>query len=93
MSPFELLILALATWRLAFMLVREDGPGDVFLRLRQRRLLLGLFGCVYCMSVWTAGVMLVLWAIWPLTVLVYVLAISGAALMLQSFSGVQHVSG
>ena len=32
----EYLILALAAWRLAAMLVHEDGPGAVFARLRYR---------------------------------------------------------
>ena len=32
----DLVILALASWRLAYMLVNEDGPGAVFSRLRYR---------------------------------------------------------
>ena len=33
---FRFLLAGLATWRLAFMLVREDGPGEIFARLRNR---------------------------------------------------------
>ncbi len=35
MTLTELVILALSAWRLSFALVREDGPGDVFKRLRK----------------------------------------------------------
>lgn len=34
-STLDLLVIALSAWRLAFMLVKEDGPGDVFGRLRR----------------------------------------------------------
>lgn len=35
MNLLNLLILALAAWRLAYMLVEEDGPGYIFLRFRR----------------------------------------------------------
>jgi hypothetical protein len=35
-TPLDFVILALAAWRLAYMLVNEDGPGAVFSRLRYR---------------------------------------------------------
>ncbi len=64
----SLVLLALATWRISYMLVEEKGPGQVFATLRRK---LGvtydafsnrvgsnpvaeLFICVYCMSVWVA---------------------------------------
>ena len=54
---FRFLLAALATWRLAFMLVREDGPREIFARLR-KRLGAGFFGkllsCVKCVGVWVA---------------------------------------
>lgn len=52
---FRFFLAALATWRLAFLLVREDGPWRVFARARQ---MLGsgfwgeLFGCVKCLGMW-----------------------------------------
>ena len=54
---FRFLLAALATWRLAFLLAREDGPGRVFAHLRVK---LGsgffgqLFGCVKCISLWVS---------------------------------------
>jgi hypothetical protein len=54
---FRFVLAALATWRLAFLLVREDGPWDLSARLR-RWLGEGFFGklsgCVKCISFWVA---------------------------------------
>jgi hypothetical protein len=86
LSPFELVVLALACWRLAYMLVRESGPGDVFGRLRRWSTFGGVLDCLYCTSVWTAAGVLVLDAT-PARPLVWVLAVSGAALMLKSWTG------
>lgn len=61
-----LLVSGLAVFRLAEMLVLEDGPGQIFMRLRSwfnrgsfvdfslRRQISGVFSCVYCMGVWLA---------------------------------------
>jgi hypothetical protein len=52
------LISALAIWRVTHLLAREDGPGDIVVRLRQR-LAHGFWGrvldCFYCLSLWTAA--------------------------------------
>lgn len=54
---FRFFLAALATWRLAFLLAREDGPWRVFARFRQR---MGygffdeLFGCVKCLGMWVS---------------------------------------
>jgi hypothetical protein len=48
---------ALATWRVAFLLVREDGPGKVVVHLRRRAETGGvgaLLGCVKCTGMWVA---------------------------------------
>lgn len=61
----DLIIAALATWRISYMLVNEDGPGDVFIAMRQA---MGAFDldqngvaltsvgrgikCIYCVSAW-----------------------------------------
>lgn len=37
MDPLAIIILALATWRMASLLADEDGPFDVFARLRLAR--------------------------------------------------------
>lgn len=90
----DLLVLALAAWRLAYLLVREDAPWRVFARLRTRFPLGGLLDCVYCASIWTAAGMMLLWNIGGVgQVFVVVLAISGAGLMLATFSGVAYQEG
>ena len=57
---WRLLVAALATWRLAHLLVVEDGPFDLAARLRAR-LHGGPFGlgrvldCLHCTSLWLAA--------------------------------------
>jgi len=54
---FRFLIAALATWRLAFLLAREQGPWGVFARLRRdagNGVSGELLKCVKCAGVWIA---------------------------------------
>ena len=82
----NMLIAALAVWRLTHLLWGEDGPWDCFVRLRK---LAGssiagrILDCFYCLSVWIA-IPFAVWAgstwldraiAWP--------AISGAAILLE----------
>lgn len=66
-EPLRLLLAALATYRLAQLVAIDDGPGDVFLRLRvwagsyeygqdeRPKSNLGrLLACPYCVGVWAA---------------------------------------
>lgn len=105
-EPFAFLILALAAWRLAYMLVSEVGPFSVFARLRYRigvrsvpvtqpdgRMAVGkvasntaaeLFLCIWCMSVWTALLLLALVLLSPaLWFIPVVLALSAGAILVQ----------
>ena len=84
----EVLIIAVATWRLAYMLVREGGPTEGFTKFRAQHTVGGLLLCVKCTSFWVAALMLALW-LTPLRPVVYIFAISGAGLMLASWSGVE----
>jgi hypothetical protein len=56
-TMFRFLLAALATWRLTFLLAREDGPWHIFARLRNR-LNTGFFsqllGCVKCVGMWVS---------------------------------------
>ena len=85
MSQFDFVILSIATWRLAYMLVSETGPMNLFVKLRER-LHGGLFDCIYCCSVWVAMIWLALWYYGAIEV-AYPFAISGAAMMLRAFTG------
>jgi uncharacterized protein DUF1360 len=52
-----LTIAVLATWRLAHLIAREDGPVNVIVRLRARagESMVGrLMDCPYCLSLWIA---------------------------------------
>jgi hypothetical protein len=59
----RLLLVVLATWRLAHLLVAEDGPADIIVRLRAW---LGdsaagrAMDCFYCLSLWIAAPMALL---------------------------------
>ena len=97
----ELLILVLATWRLASMFVSEDGPFDVFRRIRSLfgvthhddgsvaqipdRTLAKLFTCMWCMSVWMAAAVYGLWFLAP--VIVWILGLSGGVIIVERVRG------
>jgi hypothetical protein len=82
----KFVLAVLATWRITHLLVNEDGPADLIVRVRAR---LGsgfvgnLMDCFYCLSMWIAapfagwvgGQVLDLLLIW--------LALSGAACLLE----------
>ena len=60
MTHLVFIIASLATWRLSYAIVKENGPLMVFARLRarlaasQRRSggLFDLISCIYCVSFW-----------------------------------------
>lgn len=96
MNAVDLAALGLATWRVSSILVQESGPRSVFERFREwlgirhedgmpaswpGDGLAALFSCVWCISVWVAPVMYVLWRYWPPAV--YVLAASTLAVIMQ----------
>ena len=77
MSPLDVAILALATWRLAHLFAFEDGPFHIFYRLRKAagqrlnadgipynttHLAEGL-ACLWCNSVWFGVLLTVMFAI------------------------------
>ena len=86
-------IYALATFRLASLLVHENGPAHVFDRIRQR---LGvydegeqtsiqeLFSCVWCMSVWVAAALLVVKRCFFIH---RILAASTVAIVIERYAG------
>ena len=87
LTPLNLLILALATWRLAYMVAKEDGPFNVFAVMRARFTWLA---CIYCVSVYAA---LLVYAVLMSTLLplAYILAGSGGAMLLYRYTGGEHI--
>jgi len=88
LSPLDFLILAAAAWRLAYLISTESAPFNVMGRFRERYPLGGGTACLKCVSVWTAALVFGLW-LTPLQSLVWIAAISGAAHMLGSYTGVR----
>ena len=84
----DLAVLVFASWSLANMISREKGPWNIFERFRAWMPLGGLTACVYCSIRWIAIFLLILHLIAP--IVIWALAISGAALMLRSYTGVGH---
>ena len=86
-SPWVVLCVAtLAVWRVTHLLQAEDGPFDLFFRLRRRlgtSLLGKLLDCFYCLNVWIAAP--AAWLIardWPERLWLWP-ALSGAAILVE----------
>ena len=79
MQITELIILGLATWRVASIIVSEDGPWQLFPRLRswlgvrfdERSIpysttaLSGLVICIWCLSPWIGGLFVLGFLLFP----------------------------
>lgn len=104
MRLLDVLILALATWRLASLLAQEDGPGDIFARLRKaagvrygpdnapygtNSLARGVL-CIACNSVWFGAALTLGYYVLggPWLWFCLPLALSAAAILVE-----RHVSG
>ena len=92
LSWLDLLLLALFCWRTAHLITSESGPFNIVGRFRARFPLGGLTTCVKCASVWTA---VLGWLLWTYGgdaghAVVIVGAVSGAALMLSTYTGAAH---
>lgn len=82
MTFLEFFLLALAAWRLASMVVRERGPWDMFVWVRERagighdeskvpmvypdRFFAQLLSCTYCFSMWVGAFWVGFYLIAPL---------------------------
>jgi hypothetical protein len=79
----------IATWRITHLFIVEEGPWQIFARIRKivaSNALRGLLDCFYCLSLWVAIPFAILLGhsttdrllLWP--------ALSGAAILLENLS-------
>ncbi len=82
MDFLSFIMIGLAVWRVSSLFVREDGPGRVFVRLRESvgiehdddgsvfmvpdRFLAGILSCVWCCSIWVAFGFIILFFVSPI---------------------------
>jgi len=66
MTILQLIILALATWRISSLITDEGGPFQIFERWRNFATnYTGLFDCIWCFSVWMGTLITIAYFIWP----------------------------
>ncbi len=83
---FRLLLGLLATWRIAHLLVHEDGPWDILVRWRValgQRALGHLMDCFHCVSLWAAVPFAPMLGQQPLEWVLAWLGLSGGACLLE----------
>lgn len=86
MSGIDMLLLILATWWLAYTLTSQKGPVDILVKLREKIPLGGLTACVYCLSIWIAILVFMVW-LSPFQLAVYPFAFAGGAMLLHRYAG------
>ena len=79
----DLVIIALATWYVAYAVTSTHGPGGVFDWLRSHVKHGGLLGCPVCLALWAALVLLIV----PMGIVTQALAVAGAAMLLHGIAG------
>ena len=92
MQPFDLIVLVLATFYLAYAVTKTHGPYSAFAWLRTKVSLGGLTACIVCLTFWVALLMWFLISTHMLTFVVYALAGAGGAIALYRYTGGEHVS-
>lgn len=85
-----------AVWRLSYMLVYEDGAFGIADRLRALSNhvgLGGLFSCVWCVSVWLSGLMLLTHALAPSAAYIVALWLGLSACAIMVHVGIEYLRG
>jgi hypothetical protein len=89
MGHFLFIVTTLAVWRITHLIQAEDGPFDLIYKLRK---LAGesfagqLMDCFYCLSIWVALPAGLYFGSGWLEKILFCLAFSGAAILLEKFS-------
>lgn len=98
MTLVNLIAIILATYRLSSLVVEEGGPFNVFQNWREiigidhyedgsicnipNNFPARLFGCLWCMSLWIAGLVYLIWRLEPIPV--YILAASAGVMVIDN---------
>lgn len=90
MKALDLLLVVLATFYAAYVLVNTHGPFGAFETARARLPHGGLLTCIYCLAVWLAVLFYVL-MLTPAAIVVYPIALAGGAMLLFRYTGGNHV--
>lgn len=83
---FPFTIATVATWRVSHLLVAEDGPADLIIRVRTylgRSFFGTLMDCFGCVSLWVALPLALFVTRQPFELVVVWLALSGGAMLLE----------
>ena len=97
MDITDLIVYGLAIWRISSLFVNEAGPGNIFLKLRERvgiqfdgdmvpeTFIAGVLSCVWCFSIWASFFLTIFWLISPEWSLKFSVpfAFSGIAILLD----------
>ena len=83
----ELILLSLAVWRITALFVYDDGPWDVFVRLRDA--IGGPLTCFWCTSVWVGFLAssLFWWRVEGMQWVMWGWALSGMAILIDEVRG------
>lgn len=95
MKYYRFLLGTMAAWRLSHLLYGEDGPWDVFVRLRRfagDSIWGTLLDCFLCLSLWIAApIAVLLGSDWRERIMLW-LALSTGAILLEDARGQQQVA-
>lgn len=93
MLYFQFAVALLAVWRITHLLSKEDAPFDLIFNLRKKigqGFFATLLDCFYCLSIWTA----IPFAAWIASNfvegIIYSLALSGAACVIEKLTNKQN---
>lgn len=102
MNILNLVILALATWRVSSLFAKEDGPFDLFIKIRtwlgvvwdikskpegNNVISKGII-CIWCNSIWFGGFWIVAYLLSPMVIwLALPFAISAGAVLIECVVG------
>jgi len=98
MTLVNLIAIILATYRLSSLVVDEAGPFNMFVKFRELlgirhdetgqincvpdNIMANLCSCLWCMSLWIAGLVYLIWRIEPIPV--YILAASAGVMVIDN---------